>query len=189
MSFYRDQLENWLKTIDVKAERVLDVGGGANPVGSRTRSWNVKEYKVLDNELEKMVWKPDYIMDLNERIVFSFEGEPRNFDMIFCLEIFEYIWNPVQAMENLNMMIREGGTLYASFPMIYPIHSPHKDDYLRYTRFGIIKLMGKFGFKIEKIIGREARDPEKLIDFYKSDGMHIKADSTITGYLVKAIKI
>jgi hypothetical protein len=48
MSFYRDQLENYLKTIDVKAETVFDVGGKEKPVKGRTKSWTVKNYEILD---------------------------------------------------------------------------------------------------------------------------------------------
>ena len=43
MSNVRRQLEAWLKTIDVKADCVLDVGGAQLPVKGRTKSWEVKE--------------------------------------------------------------------------------------------------------------------------------------------------
>lgn len=170
----------------MKADWVLDIGGGSNPVKGRTRSWEVKEYRILDNKLEEMKQKPDFVADLNKPDCGrEITGQ---WDIVFCLEVAEYLYNPWVAIKNLWGFLKEGGILYISFPFIYPIHSPHRSDYLRYTRFGILKLLDIAGFELIEMIGREAKDPEKLLDFYKSDGMHIKADVTITGYLVKAIK-
>ena len=70
MSFYRDQLENYLKTIDVKAETVFDVGGKEKPVKGRTKSWTVKNYEILDI--------PEH--DLN--VLFP---NPKQCNLIFCL--------------------------------------------------------------------------------------------------------
>ena len=186
MSFFREQLELWLGEIEVKGDRVLDVGGGALSVKNRVRSWDVKDYKILDNCLEKPIEKIDYNIDLNENWEIKIYEK---FDIVFCLEIAEYLYRPADTFYILGNHIKQGGILYASFPMIYPIHTPHREDCLRYTRFGIIKILEKAGFKIVEITGRVAKAPDKLIEFYQSDGMHIKADSTITGYLVKARKI
>ena len=196
MSSTRTQLENWLKTIDVKADRVLDVGGGSNPVKGRTKSWDVKEYKILDNGLEEMKQKPDYDLDLNKKIYFTDPGdmptEEECYDIVFCLEVFEYIWNPVQAMKNIANCLKKDGILYISFPFIYPHHSPEEYDYLRYTKWGIEKLLKETGFKIEEIIHRSAQNKGYLMEFYVGEGMHLaknyKKHSDI-GYLVKAIKI
>ena len=182
MSFFRDQLESWLKTIDVKAESVLDVGGAALPVKDRVKSWEVEEYKILDNGLEGK--RGNYNFDLN-RIV----DHLKEFDVIFCLEVFEYIWNPVQAIENLAYFTKEGGTAYMSFPLIYPHHEPRNEDYLRYTESGIVKLMTYAGFRIDEITPRVDRSG-LLASFYKADGMHpVKGkDMTVTGFMVKATK-
>jgi len=186
MSYYKDQLNNWLKTIDVKADRVLDVGGASNPVKGRTKSWEVEEYDIADNGLENKDYDTYLNLNSNVGVYAGNIYKRKQYDIIFCLEVMEYVYNPYLAIEWLKSYTKKG-ILYISFPFIYPIHDPYKNDYLRYTRFGIIKLLQSF--EIEKMIGREAKEPDKLIDFYKSDGMHIKTDSTITGYLVKAIKV
>lgn len=183
MSFYRDQLEKWLGKIDVIADRVADIGGGANPAYHRVRSWNVKNYMIFDNKLEEMKQEPSIVCDLNKKIDTNLD-----FDIVFCLEVFEYIFDPIQAIKNIHTLLKQGGIAYLSFPFIYPIHSPHQNDYLRYTRYGILKLLEIAGLKVVEMIGREAKEPKKLLAFYESDGMHIKADSTITGYLVKCVK-
>ena len=115
MSYFRNQLEDWLKTIDVKADRVLDVGGGANPVKGRTKSWDVKEYKILDNGLEKMKQWPDIVADINNRgeiidrhqksIVEKQKLVLDKFDQVFCLEVMEYIYNPLEALRNIKRLL------------------------------------------------------------------------------------
>src|SRR5579862_8282621 len=57
-SFFRQQLNAWLGMIDVSAQIVLDAGGGANPVKDKVQSWDVKEYIILDNALERQKTLP-----------------------------------------------------------------------------------------------------------------------------------
>jgi len=197
MSYYKTQLENWLKPLDVKADRVLDVGGGALPVKNRVKSWDVKEYKILDNELEEgFKQKPDYIADIQDydKMMFVMLYKENDemvvdlYDVVFCLVVFEYIWNPVQALKNINSLMILGGTLYVSFPFIYPHHNPVGCDYLRYTRWGVEKLMKEAGFEIIDIKSRiiEVSD---LNYIWRSENMHpakeFKNHNEI-GYLVKA---
>lgn len=205
MSYFRQQLENWLKTIDVKADRVLDVGGGALPVPKRVKSWDVKEYKILDNELEDMKQKPDIVMDLNESVALSagmikvkesdIEEELKvdRFDVVFCLEVFEYIWRPFRALENINIAMKPQGILYISFPFIYPMHNPIEHDYLRYTRFGVCKLLEETGFEIEYVKARVMTDGGVFYwkDFLGYEGMHPSKNFSghnEVGYVCKCIK-
>lgn len=186
MSYYREQLENWLKRIEVNASDVLDVGGMANPVKDRVKTFNVKNYKTLDNGAETLE-RPDYFYDVNYLVDLSMD-----FDVVFCLEVFEYIYNPVQAIENLGAFIRPGGLLYVSFPAIYPVHEPIDIDYLRYTKRAIEKLLPLGGFDRWEITPRVATiGVNELAKFYHSEGMHpVKGNSVIydIGYMVKAWK-
>lgn len=201
-SYFRQQLESWLSNLDVNADRVLDIGGGALPVKDRVRSWNVKEYKILDNELEEMKQKPDIVEDLNSNITFPSEMIDY-FDTIFCLEVFEYIWDPYRALSNINAYLKPGGILYNSFPFVYPHHNPKGKDYLRYTRWGVEKLLKETGFEIEEIIARTQKieidyeqDPPQpkqsdIKDWYNDQKMHpIKhwPGHNEIGYIVKARK-
>ena len=194
-SYYREQLESWLRLIDVKADRVLDVGGGANPVRGRARSWDVKEYKILDNELENSKQKVDHLFDMNEVLDCWKEGGIHycnSFDIAFCLEVMEYIWEPAQALLNMSALLKKDGILYISFPFIYPHHNPEKHDYLRYTGWGVEKLLEKTGFQIEEVTSRIETPPFVLQNFYKKEKMHPAKnydDHNEIGYLVKAKKL
>ena len=182
-SYYRQQLEDWLRTIDVKVDRVIDIGGGANSVRGRTRSWEVKDYQVLDNELEPQKQKPDILCDLNENVggrqlsVNQLDDLRINkFNMAFCLEVMEYIYNPLMALQNINWFLKKGGILYISFPFIYPHHNPEKHDYLRYTGWGVEKLLEKTGFKIEEITSRIETEPYVLQGCWRKEKMHPAKD-------------
>lgn len=178
MSFYRDQLEDWLKTLDIKAERVFDVGGLAKPVKDRVKSWDVLTYEILD--------LPEW--DLQSE---GFKWLRQDGDIVFCLEVMEYIINPILAIANLQATMKQNGILYISFPQIYPAHNPAGTDMLRYTEWGARKLLENAGFKIEEIIYRTDKSG-LLKEFYAADGMRASKEydhHDATGFIFKCIKI
>lgn len=187
----RDQLEGWLKTIDVDQQRVLDVGVGFNPVKDRLNSFKAKEYRTLDNNSENPI-KPDFVLDLNQidksvaRKVFDYSP-----NAIFCLEVMEYVYRPLEVMEFFQKALSKNGILYISFHTFYPWHKPYKNDYLRYTRAGIIRLLEGARFSRWDITPRKAVLGEKdLWAFFKKDGLVGFRDkiNLDIGYLVKAYK-
>jgi len=52
----RQQLEAWLKTLEVRG-RVLDIGGSANTLEGRVKIFEPKEYLIMDNNAEKNITK------------------------------------------------------------------------------------------------------------------------------------
>lgn len=192
MSYFRDQLEDWLKQIAVKADKVLDVGGSQNPVKGRTLSWDVKDYVIADLPTpHETKAEPTLKLDLNQwdktKVMQLAETSA---DVVFCLEVMEYLWNPIAALANIKLAMKAGGRLYISFPFVYPMHNPIGCDFLRYTEEGARKLLEVSGFRIEEVRPRVARMPAALQAFYSSDGMHPRRDDTIkhTGYLIIANK-
>lgn len=192
MSYYRQQLEEWLKTIDVKADKVLDIGGSANPVIKRVNSWDVNTYHFLDNNNEigyHGKWKnPHFVCDIQEDECKNIRDKNNmSYDVIFCLEVFEYILNPIAAINNIKYLLNKGGTLYITFPFVYPLHQPIESDYLRYTKSAVVKLLESFR---EVSITPRIDQSGKLISFYQADGMRCAKGEqhNITGFLVKAIK-
>ena len=182
MSLYRNALETWVGNIKVKADRVLDVGGGQLPISKRVKSWDVKEYLIADNDAQ---YKPDIFMDLNHK------SDVGKFDVVFCLEVMEYIWNPVVAHKNLGDMVEDGGVAYISYPTIYPLHNPIGIDYLRYSKNVIEKYLG-MNFKTWEITPRIATDGlGPLRDFYSYEGMRAMKNTSDVfdiGYMAKVIK-
>jgi len=170
----RRQLENWLGTLKIEGT-VLDVGGIHFPVKGRTKVWNVSEYEILDNKKEYRKIKADYVENIN--LILDFK---KQFDNVFCLEVMEYVYDPMIAIRNLSWFMKRGGRLFISTHFIFPHHSGG-EDYMRYTRRGIQKLLNKVGLEIVSIIPRmsvdnslpSALDLESKIQYYRGEIGHL----------------
>lgn len=174
MSYYRQQLENWLQQLDVKADTVFDLGGSQLPVKGRTKSWDVKNYEIYD--------LPDYDIELPQEI-----GEA---DIIFCLEVFEYLIFPVDAMMNIYSSLKLGGKAYITFAFVYPHHNELELDSLRYTETGVRRIAQQTGLTVTNIWHR--RDKSGLLEaMYRTDGMKMARqyyEHNTTGFIVEVTK-
>jgi SAM-dependent methyltransferase len=190
-SLYREQLEQYVKKINVKCDFVLDVGGGQYPIKNRVNSWDVKKYKIFDNDKQ---YDPDYLVDLNFKLTLNgWEVFPfGKVDVIFCLEVMEYIWRPFQAHENIFDLLKPGGIAYISYPTQYPLHNPPGADYLRYTKNAVEKYLAEVGFASWEITPRIATEGlNSLSDFYSHERMRAMKETNEIfdiGYLVKCYK-
>lgn len=192
MSYYKEQLTEWLKTIEVNASKVLDVGGSADPVDKRVKKWNVGEHHILDNNAEVNFHKkwahPHFPYDIQEeqsQLVKDKYGH--TYDCVFCLEVFEYIINPVAAINNIYNLMERGGIAYFTFPFIYPLHQPTQFDSLRYTKSAVKRLLNRFS---EVNIMNRVDKSGLLQAFYSADGMRCAKgeEHNVTGFLVRAVK-
>lgn len=173
-SYYRQQLEAYLQTVEVKAELVFDVGGAQKPVKGRTKSWDVKEYHVLDI--------PEYDLNVYQHVI-----QPG--DMVFCLEVFEYLIEPVTAMKNIADLLTPGGKAVVSFPLVYPLHNEVEWDSLRYTESGVRRIAKASGLTVAKVNYRKAKSGT-LTKYYAEDGMRAAKghNHAVTGYIMELKK-
>lgn len=187
-SSYRNSLNDWLAGLEVKAERVLDIGGSQEPVSKRVKSWEVKEYLIADlPEPHKNSPKPDIELDLNDREVVL--GLIPLYDLIFCLEVFDYVYDPFNAMRIIAGFLKDNGTAWVSFPSVYPLHQPVEDDALRYMPAGIIKLADVSGLSVEQMIKRRP-ETNKWQEFFQAERMRgaKHEDHSFTGFIVELKK-
>lgn len=178
-SYYRQQLETYLKTLDVAGD-VVDVGGKQKTIKGRTKTWNVQNYTCLD--------VPEY--DLNLSQPSNYPGAAAgSFDLAFCLEVFEYLLIPTVAIQNIYQLLKPGGKAIISFAFIYPLHNEVEFDTLRFTETGVKRLAEYAGFKIENIIKRRPKTPT-LLKYYQEDGMRAAKghDHNVTGFIAEMIK-
>lgn len=168
-SFFRTQLETYLKTLEVADDNVVDIGGAQFPVKGRTKSWNVKNYLVIDNGEGKFEeFNKEYLnVDIQDGISDDLQNK---FDKAFMLEVAEYLYNPVAAIYFTNQLLKKGGELIISFPFLYPIHPPIGKDYLRYTRYGAIKILKELGFEIVEYIPRLIKNKELWYQLMVEEG-------------------
>lgn len=178
-SYYRQQLEEWIKTIKIEGS-VLDVGGSEKP----RKCGN--DYNILD-----IADDVDVKWDINNLGKFEevFKFRKGKFDTILCFEVFEYLVNPLNAILNLSDWVKDNGVVYISFPFVYPIHRPEGKDMLRYTENWIREVMGHYGFTDLEITTRNDKSGI-LNEFYRADGMKAQQgiDHSVTGYMVKGLR-
>jgi len=195
MSKSREQLEVWIKKLDVKATKCLDVGGSQLNVLGRLGGSKFVEYKILDLEKpHEDSQAPDIALDLNKKYAMEEWAKYKgNFSIAFCLEVMEYCYNPLQALKNIAYFMKKDAKLHISFHFYYPIHKPHGTDMLRYTEFGAKKLLEEAGFDVHRV---EMRVPNvesaALLESYdeiegnKRDGEYSRHYTN--GYLITAVK-
>ena len=189
-SSYRNSLDSWLSQLDVKADRVLDIGGSQLPAKGRTKSWEVREYMIADlPEPHVGSPKPDAMLDLNLPYTKEFKQQCIKFDILLCLEVFDYVWNPKNAFEYLEMFLNTGGSAWVSFPSIYPLHQPIEDDALRYMPGGIKKLADSVGLTIKQWIPRRA-ETNAIYQGFITERMRCAKgeDHNIIGWIVEFTK-
>jgi SAM-dependent methyltransferase len=177
-SYPRNQLEEWLQGLDIEAAAVGDVSSDQFPVRDRVKSWQVQHYDFLN--------LPEY--DLNKPWALK-----EIYDIVFCLEVFEYVFDPMQAMQNLHGILKPAGRLYASFHFVYPHHSTRFKDYLRFTRWGVARLLEAAGFRTWEILPRYLKTPALILQVYADESMRGNESNRgplhhEQGYLVTADK-
>lgn len=185
MSIYRQYLESFLAELDIKADTVIDIGGFQNPVRGRTKSWDVITYHVLD--------LPDYNIEVKSN---NFLEYRLSADIVFCLEVFEYLIDPLQALSNISLLLRTNpgngrskGKAYISVPLVYPVHQETDLDALRYTENGFKRLCSAVELKCR--VAQYRRDKSGLLQaFYSADGMHPAKgiDHSVYGYIFEVTK-
>lgn len=186
-SFYKQQLNDWKRTLDVKADVVFDIGGAQDPMKGMTNSWDVRDYKIIDlpvPHVEKV--HPDIEWDMNDLM----PNAPQA-DLILCLGVSDYIINPNIFMENIKNMLKDDGVAWVEFPFVYPIHNPIEEEGCRYSEGCIRRLAKQAGLVIEEIIYKRPKPGNtKLLEFYREDGMRAAkgVDHNVTGYIVKLTK-
>jgi SAM-dependent methyltransferase len=191
-SLYRNQVEAWLKSQNLMARQTLEIGAGDNPASKIARVATEK-IVTLDNDPEM---KPTVIHDLNEFChpdqLFGIYQNPR-FDLVLCINVFEYVWQPYNAMANLYNYLEVGGTLIVNFPFVYPLHNPVGIDYLRYTNEWVHKMFHqRFKFAEVEAYILEATEGAPMLDaFYSAEKMHRRKNDRSwleIGTIVKAVK-
>ncbi|MDQ3193590.1 MAG: class I SAM-dependent methyltransferase [Bacteroidota bacterium] len=93
--------------------------------------------------------------------------EPASFDCILCTEVLEHTSDDSKVMENVNMLLKNNGTLILSAPFIYVLHeAPY--DHRRYTYYGLQNILESNSFKIQSAFSMGATFSSGFLVFYYS---------------------
>lgn len=123
--------------------KLLDVGCGSMPYKNL---FNVDEYYGLDidNFATRNRGFADYYYDGR---VFPFSSEC--FDSIFCSQVLEHVFNPIEFLNEIHRVLKPEGVLLLTVPFVWDEHE-QPADFARYSSFGLLFLLEKNGFKILK---------------------------------------
>lgn len=188
-SSYRLELDKWLSSLEVKSDFVMDIGGAQLSIKGRTKSWDVGQYIIADlPNPHADSPKAELEFDLNKgaRGLTAYLGVV---DLIFCLEVFDYIYRPEAALEGIKKLLGRSGQAWVTFPAFYPHHQPIEDDALRYMEGGIKKLAAHVGLVIEEMIPRRP-ETDALEKAWRAERMRAAKhyDHNITGWIVRFSK-
>lgn len=85
--------------------------------------------------------KPDYTWD---GIHMPFQND--EFDTAFGTEVLEHCPNPLIILNEVNRVLKAGGTFFFTVPFLWPLHEVPHDEF-RYTPFSLEKLLEESGFE------------------------------------------
>jgi SAM-dependent methyltransferase len=129
----RELFTAWLKNMPSENLSVLDVGGRIQPyrelLGKRCAS-----YFAIDVDPTPLV----DVVGQAERLPFP----DRQFDLILCTQVLEYIPEPVVVVNEIYRTLRDGGFLLLSAPAVFPRDSDN--EYWRFLPCALNRLLSSF---------------------------------------------
>ncbi len=117
--------------------RLLDIGCGEKPFeGAASR---VSEWIGLD--------VPENVRADVHAYADSLPFPDDAFDTVLCTEVLEHVPEPRAAVREMARILRGGGCLILTTPLLYPLHEvPY--DFSRQTPYGLRRLFESEGFEI-----------------------------------------
>jgi len=128
-----------------KDSKVLDAGAGEGNWGEFFKHC---DYRTQDKGIGEECWdysKIDYKGDITD-----IPCKGKMFDVVLLTEVLEHLPEPLDALKELNRVLKKNGILYLTTPQGWGEHeAPY--DYYRYTSYGLKYLLNKSGFNVIKI--------------------------------------
>lgn len=140
LNFSQKAIEDFIIKIARKeissGSKILDAGAGQ---AKYKKFFQDCIYKTQDF---KQYGKIDYISD-----IINIPVETDSFDVIICTEVLEHIPRPDLAIKEFSRILRSGGQLYITAPLMSGIHQAPHYYYGGFSKFWYLKYLNKYQFK------------------------------------------
>tara|TARA_X000000950_G_C13916454_1_gene661249 strand:+ start:2088 stop:3137 length:1050 start_codon:yes stop_codon:yes gene_type:complete len=132
-----------------KNKKILDVGGGTNPVFKNTDTY-ILDFKV-QKEIKKLFKKRYYEQNIEDQTI------QKKFDIIFLMHTLEHFKYPGKAIKNVKNLLNKDGRLFVEIPNFnyylkkntyYSIFHQHLS---LFTLKHLKNLLNFYSLKIEKL--------------------------------------
>ncbi len=118
---------------------VLDLGGKKAAKRGYFRPPNGTGTRWFYANIERAT-QPDLLVDGEHLPI-----ESGSVDAVVCTEVLEHLASPRAALSESFRILKQGGSLYASIPFLYPVHAD-PSDFQRWTAMGLNRLFNDCGF-------------------------------------------
>jgi SAM-dependent methyltransferase len=147
------QLSNALAwaAAEVAHGRLLDIGCGTKPWKDLFAE-HVTEHVGVDHE---GTGNPRHAIDMYAD-AYDIPAPDESFDTVLMTEVLEHLEEPVRALEEALRLLRPGGAVVLTTPLMWPVHEPPR-DFFRYTPFGLRHVLTAAGFvepEVRPLAGR-----------------------------------
>lgn len=174
--------EEWLKKKlkkVPKGHKMLDAGAGELQYKKYCNhleyvSQDFGEYTGEgDVGLQQGTWD-NSMLDIVSDIA-SIPVKDKSFDAIMCIEVFEHIPHPIEAIKEFSRIIKPGGELIIAAPFASFTHFAPYYFYNGYSRYFYEKVLPEYGFEIKEIylngnffegVAQEIRRIDQMVDKY-----------------------
>jgi ubiquinone/menaquinone biosynthesis C-methylase UbiE len=159
-------------------KRVLDIGG--RKIGKRgsfrppiddVTSW---EYINIDPSTD-----PDYCCDAKEIPI-----PDESIDTVIMTELLEYLSEPRKVLLEISRLLKKGGHVLISTPLMNPVHGDYWADRARYTPVMLSEMSSETGFEIKKIepmgsVGAVVYDTLRVATGYADESGELRRFSSL----------
>jgi len=119
---------------------VLNAGGGSEPY-----RWLGGEMINVDISVSPEV---DLVCDLNSTLPFRDD----TFDTVLAISVLEHLPSPWHTLCELNRVLRPGGIIIVTVPLLWPVHDAPR-DYWRFTPDSLQMLFQEWEIVVNEPIG------------------------------------
>jgi SAM-dependent methyltransferase len=119
--------------------RLIDLGCGRMPF----RKFLMRQTSVYDSLDIHPCVETTYVADVQNMPMII----DQSYDTALCLEVLEHVPEPLQALREINRILKPNGVLIISVPHLSRLHEePH--DYYRFTKYALRHILESAGFQI-----------------------------------------